>query len=66
MKKLIAVVGILLVVLALMVGAFRAGVHHAMVDSEFWILEFDNHDPYDYAVHVLIDGDWYEHGIWVG
>lgn len=65
-RKLIALVGIILAVLALVVGAYRAGVYHAMVDSEFWILEFDDHEPYDYEVHVLIDGDWYTHGIWVG
>ena len=66
MKKLVMVIGILLTVIVLMVGAFRAGVYHAMVDSEFWILEFEDYSPYDYRVHVLIDGDWYEHGIYVG
>ena len=67
MQKLIAVVGILLAVLALVVGAYRAGVHHAMVDSEFWVLEYDaGTDGYDYIVHVLIDDNWYEHGIYVG
>ncbi len=66
MRKLVAVISILLAIMALVVGAFKAGVHHAMVDSEFWILEFDDASPYDYAVHVLIDGDWYEHGIYVG
>ena len=65
-RKLIMVACGILAVLALIVGAFKAGVYHAMVDSEFWILEFDDADPYDYAVHVLIDGTWYEHGLWVG
>lgn len=65
-RKLIAVVGILLAVLALMVGAFRAGIRHAINDSEFWILEFTKDEKYDYNVHVLVDGTWYEHGLWVG
>lgn len=62
MKKLIAI----LALVAMLIGAFRLGVRHAMIDSEFWILEFDDVTPYDYIVHVLIDGDWYEHGIYVG
>lgn len=67
MKKLVMVVGILLTVIALMVGAFNAGVYHAMVDSEFWVLEYDaGTDGYDYIVHVNIDNNWYEHGIYVG
>lgn len=66
MKKIWKIAGIILVAIALLFGAFKAGVHHAMVDSEFWILEFDDAEPYDYNVHVLIDGQWYMHGIWVG
>lgn len=66
MKRKVIAVGIILAVLALVVGAYRAGVYHAMVDSEFWILEFTKDEKYDYNVHVLVDGTWYEHGLWVG
>ena len=66
MKRIYIITGIIVAILLGLFGAYRAGVHHAMVDSEFWILEFDDASPYDYRVHVLIDGDWYEHGIWVG
>ena len=63
MKKYVAIAVVFILAL---IGAYKYGIHHAMTESEFWILEFGDSAPYDYNVHVLIDGAWYEHGIYVG
>jgi len=63
MKKLIAVI----LILAALFGAYKFGVHRALYGSEYWILELEADDSrYDYNIHILLDGQWYQHGIYVG
>lgn len=51
--------------LAYRVG-FNRGVHHAIADSEHFVLDTDVHDEYDYDLHIYLDDDHYLTTLFVG
>ena len=70
MKKLITI-GLCIATAA--IAAFFAyrigvkrGVQHAIEDSEYWVLDFDEHDDYDWDLHICLDGEHYINGLFIG
>lgn len=57
MRKLLLMVGMLLLVMSALILGYECGKQHAIRDSEFWITEFS--DPME--IHIHLDGERYVH-----
>lgn len=72
MKKVISIiasvalfVATVLAVLSVFRDVYRAGIRHALYDSEIWFL--DEEMRFDqYELHVLIDDEWYHPTMYIG
>jgi hypothetical protein len=79
MKKIIAAAAILAALAAATRFGYdagkTAGINHAIEDSEIFTVEcYDPDDPYrntrpdglDQTIYIVLDGEYYEHGMWQG
>ena len=71
MKKHIIIAAIFTTTIALAATlayriGFKRGVNHAIADSEHFVLEFDEHDEYDYDLHIYLDEDEYLTTLFIG
>ena len=70
MKKIIIGAAIaaactLSITLAYRIGFWR-GVTHALDDSTYMVLDWDEHDEYDYDLHIYLDGEHYINWLFIG
>ena len=69
-KTMFIIIALLIVVIAFIAGR-KAGVMHAIVDSEIWtVTRYDPEDPaesawngYDQEIFINLDGWTYSHGM---
>ena len=70
MKKILFGIGAVVLGIAALFIAYRAGhkegMRHAIEDSTHWILDWDEHEDYDYDLYIHIDGDEYLTTLFVG
>lgn len=70
MKKILFGIGACALAIAALIFAYRAGhkegMRHAIEDSTHWILDWDEHEDYDYDLYIDIDGDFYKTAVFVG
>lgn len=68
MRKLIIALSVMLVLLIVATfAAYNAGIQHAIHTATPIILEFyDEESPYDCAVMLEIDGEFYEYDGYIG
>ena len=74
MKKITTVALILIAAVLLWTYSFRAGVRHAIEDSEIWTVTCYNPenpeesawDDYDQVVFIDLDGNLYVHSMYQG
>lgn len=75
MKKIFAIIAILVVVAGAFVAGRASGVRHALEDSIIWTVErYDPENPEetaredgtDQTIYIELDGNLYEHGMFQG
>ena len=70
MKKILFGIGAAVFGIAALFVAYRAGhkegMRHAIEDSVHFIVDFDEHEDYDYDLYIDIDGDEYLTTLFVG
>lgn len=70
MKKILFGIGAAVLGIAALFVAYRAGhkegMRHAIEDSTHWILDWEEHEDYDFDLYIHIDGDEYLTTLFVG
>ena len=70
MKKILLGIVASILCVAAIILAYRAGhkegFRHAIEDSVHFIVDYEEHDDYDYDLFIHIDGDEYKTTLFVG
>lgn len=70
MKKILFGIGASILCIAAIILAYRAGhkegFRHAIEDSVHFIVDYEEHDDYDYDLYIDIDGNTYLTTLFVG
>lgn len=67
----IILIGIALLMLVGIIGisynaGHKEGMRHAIEDSVHFIVDYEEHEDYDYDLYIDIDGDRYQTALFVG
>ena len=54
----------LVLIVAALLAAYNRGIQHAITNAELYILEISSDDPI--PVYIELDGNVYEHELYVG
>lgn len=66
MKRILIAAAIIALIAVAFLAGRREGIRHALDDAEYWVLDFDEHDGYDWDLHIYLDGEHYVNGMFVG
>lgn len=68
MKRIAIIILIVLALILAWFGGYNRGVEHVLLDSELWIVDFDEPEDHlhDITVYISIDDQVHEHGCYIG
>ncbi len=65
MKKLIVITLIAAALAAAWCGGRQSGIRHAVTDSQIWLAEYEEAADGDWIINIDLDGETYQHTLWI-
>ena len=65
MKKFTTVVAAVALLAGTAAVAYRSGINHAVTRSEIWLSEWTESPEGDWIINLDLDGQTYQHTLWV-